>query len=125
MKTATNTIKLTSRELSNLPKTDFKKYVEEVLASKLTAKINKLSLRFPYALNCKFEEKVADQHKVYRYTVFINNAGTIAHILDANCEDALIRIRLNPSIKHLNKKRQMMVIYHRVKHIIDIDEPIF
>lgn len=72
---------LNSRELANLSLNDFVLYAENVLRPKLTEKPNRISVRFPYALNCKFEEKLADRDRRCKYTVFVNNAGTIAHVL--------------------------------------------
>lgn len=118
-------IGITARDLSRLSSRDFKQYVAEFLKPKLKEKVNKISLVYPYALNCKIEEKIEDQHKVYRYTVFLNNMGTIAHVLDAENPDAIIRVTFKPSLKFLSKKRQLMIIYHKVKNIINVEEPKF
>lgn len=112
--------RMTAREIANLPLRDFTQYVDEFLKPKKSEKINKIAIKFPYALNCKFDEKLADRHRVYKYTVFINNAGTIAHVLTSDSDELIVRLKLSPSVKHLSIKRQKYIIWNKIKHIFDI-----
>lgn len=111
-------LNMTARELANLSKDEFKQYVYKYFQHKNDTKQSKLAIRFPYALNCPISEKEADCSKRCKYTVFLNNAGTIAHVLSSENDGMLIRLTFKPSIKHLSTKRQAVILYNRLKNIL-------
>lgn len=118
-------IGINARELSNLSKEDFIKYTEIILKPTMKSRIRKLSIRFPYQLNCPHDDKLADRDKKYMYTLFINKLGTIGHLLSSESDDMLIRIRFKPSIRFLTNKRQLYIAWKKVSRLVDIEPLIF
>lgn len=112
--------KLSSKQLVKLSIKEFTRYATEVIKPHLKKRGVGLGFKFPYNLNCKLDEKIADCHPLYTWTAFINNAGNLCHIVNAEDPDMIIRIKFRYSIKHLSKLKKMIVIWVRVGNRIDI-----
>lgn len=115
------TEKLAVKKLIKMSIKEFVKYAEDVIQphTKKRSSVG-LGFKFPYNLNGKLAEKIADCHPVYKWTAFLNNAGNLCHVVNAEDPDMIIRVKFHYSIKHLSRMKQMISIWHRVGHQIDV-----
>lgn len=106
--------------LKRMTLAQFTKYAEDVIQPSVNKRISGLALRFPYPLNTSSRNKQHDCSKVLAYTAFLNNSGTICHIVSADDPDFLFRIRFRSSIKHLSLKKQRIAVWMRAHHYVDV-----
>lgn len=104
--------------MSNL---EFLLFAKQVLAPSARPAPNRvgLSLRFPYDLRASLEMKYQDANKSARWTAFMNNAGTLCHVVSPEGEIS-IRVRFNYPVKHLSKQRMGELVLTRVGNYIKI-----
>lgn len=114
------TEKLAVKKLIKMSTKEFAKYAADVIASHKPKRGVGLGWKFPYNLNCKLDEKLADCNKLFTWTAFINNAGNLVHCVNAEDPDMIIRVKFRYSIKHLSVKKKSIAIWYRVGHQIDI-----
>lgn len=94
-------------------------FAEEVIQKGVNNKRG-VALRFPYDLRASLEMKSFDASSKTRWTAFVNNAGTLAHVV---CPDAdiLIRIHFGYPIKHLSAWQMRTAIIARIEHWVLIN----
>lgn len=119
-----NTIidKLTVKVLKAMTIAEFTQYAKEVIEPKFKNRSEGFGFRFPYALNCRMEEKMTDCSKQLRYTAFLNNSGRLCHIVSPDDSDFILRMRFHRSIKSYSEKKQRIAIWMKAHKWIDIGE---
>lgn len=78
-------------------------------------------VKFPCDLRMSLQQKQSDCHGLSRWTAFINNAGTLCHVV-AKETDIMIRITFQYPVKHLDKFKQRYLIFQQIKHWVNIDD---
>ena len=76
-----------------------------------------LSVTFPYDLRASLEMKTKDCSAFHRWTAFLNNSGTLCHVISPN-SGILIRLKFSYPIKHLSAYEIYNKIVDRIKHYV-------
>ena len=99
---------------------EFLEFAKEVLNPIVAAKNPiGLVLSFPYDLRGSLEMKSFDSSPEARWTAFMNNAGTLCHVVCPEAE-ILIRLKFYYPIKHLPNWQMLQTVKKRVEDYIKI-----
>lgn len=103
---------MTTKEMS---KRELAILLEEELSK--PPKRSGLSVTFPADLRASLEMKQKDCSLFHKWTAFVNNAGTLCHVVSPE-SGILIRLKFSYPIKHLNTYEIHNKVLNRVKHYI-------
>ena len=106
---------MNAKELSKLPFEQFVSYVEEVINEDAPNHKKGISLKFPFDLRSSMGMKVQECSPWTKWTAFLNNAGTLCHVISSDAE-ILVRITFSYPIKHLSPGRQNEMITGKIKN---------
>ena len=116
MKESTKKAKEEVQKLIEMSLEDFCKFVEDEIVK--TPKVqNGISLEFPCDLRASIEEKMYRCSAYHKWTAFMNNAGTLCHVISADAE-ILVRIKFGYPVKHLSTNRMLENIKARIQNWI-------
>jgi hypothetical protein len=102
----------------DMSKFEFLNFAKEVLKPKEPDAIG-LVIDFPYDLRRSLEMKTFDASQKARWTAFVNNAGTLAHVVCPEA-DILVRVKYGYPIKHLSSWQMTKAIMARVEDYIKV-----
>lgn len=111
--------KLTLKEIEAMTPKQFVKYAKEVIALHKPVHPHGLSLEFPYDLRRSMDMKIKDSSDWAKWTAFVNNAGTLCHVICPEAE-ILIRLRYSYPIKHLHVDRMRQAVAVRIEPWVKI-----
>lgn len=104
--------------IKNMTKEQFTEFAETVIApEKNLHLIPGLVVRFPTDLRSSMDEKISNASHKYMWTTYVNNAGTLAHVVCPE-SDILVRLVFRYPVKHLSPKRMKEAVMIRVKRFI-------
>ena len=78
-----------------------------------------ISVRFPVDLRISWAVKINGASKQVSWTAYINNSGTLCHLVQPNIE-VLVRIKFKDSVKTYSNRYISEVIKQRLSHYINI-----
>ena len=102
----------TLKQLQEMTIDQFKVFVEQNITK--TTKKNGIYLEFPYDLRASLEMKQKDCSVFHKWTAFLNNTGTLCHVVSAEAE-ILIRVTFTYPIKHLSAQKQLEAITGKIR----------
>ena len=105
--------RISKKEVLAMDDKAFTKFVIKVVAPTKKKRKSGVYLQFPYDLRSSFDDKINEAAVGKRWTAFVNNAGTLAHVMCPEA-DILIRIKFEYPINMLPKDRMREVIMTRV-----------
>lgn len=111
--------RLRVKNAADLPMPEFLEFAKEVLAPQLKEKPIGIMLKFPYSLRASLRMKQEDASPKARWTAFMNNAGTLCHVIHPEAE-LLLRIQFKYPIKHLNSWQMLQAVEARAGDFIKI-----
>lgn len=109
--------KYTAKQLKEMQFDLFCKFVEETIETAPAPGRNGIALKFPVDLRDSLENKIKDCFPMSKWTAFLNNSGTLCHVVSPDSE-ILIRVTFTYPIKHLAKNFQLEAIIGKVKNWI-------
>lgn len=103
------------KELAELPFDEFVKFVDEQVSTPNEHNKKGISISFPYDLRESLEMKSKNCSIWHKWTAFLNNAGTLCHVIGADAE-ILVRLKFSYPIKHLSTTKQLEMIKGRLRN---------
>ena len=98
---------------------EFIKFAMDILSEEacLTPRMLGLKIVFPYDLRASLDMKCFDAGKKCRWAAFMNNAGTLCHVVSPE-GGILVRLRFKYPVKHLSTLRMEDLIRVRLNNYI-------
>jgi len=107
------------QELEAMSLAQFTQYAKAVIVPHNCSRGTGIHVEFPYDLRTGADEKNMDCHPLYQWTAFMNNTGTLCHVICPEAE-LLVRLKFTYPIKHLSREKMLMAITLRVNKWIKI-----
>jgi len=107
------------KNLSLLTDQEFERFTLEVTAPSRSPGKPGLYLNFPFDLRSSFDEKVNTAAAGTTWTAFVNNAGTLVHVLCPEA-DILVRLVFRYPLASLNSQRMKQVIIARLERWVKL-----
>lgn len=98
---------------------DFRKWAKTVIEESIKPLEHKLKLKFPYDLRASLDMKVFDADMHIRWTAFLNQAGTLCHVVNREYE-IIARVKFRYPINHMSRYNMVKTIMERVEPCIKI-----
>lgn len=111
--------RISKKDVLEMSDKRFKKFTLAVIAPTKEKRKSGVYLQFPYDLRTSFDDKVQEAAMGHKWTAFVNNAGTLAHVMCPQ-SDVLVRIKFGYPINMLPADRMKDVILTRIKDVVQI-----
>jgi len=118
MTTMNKRMKAEVQKLIDMPLEDFCKFVEEEIVKVPTIQSG-VDLIYPFDLRGSLDMKSAHCKGLHKWTAFLNNAGTLCHVVSAEAQ-IMVRVKFNYPISHLSANRMLESIKARIQNWVII-----
>lgn len=111
--------KMSRKDLLEMSDKDFAKFTVKTIVPSKKKRKKGVYLNFPFDLRSSFDDKINYAATGTSWTAFVNNAGTLAHVMCPEA-DILIRIKFNFPINALDPKRMKQVVMARISDWVTV-----